>query len=92
MSGLLSSKFGASSWKSAYTVTNIASQFIFEYYSLFYDASLGIFTPFGEFYIGIGLCYMLFLSNRNYLKTSRDQYFAPDNAKEPEKFISTDHY
>ena len=64
-SGFLSPKLGASSWKSAYTVTGIPYEFLFESYFVFYDAILGIFTPFGEFDLGIGLGLVNYIASDN---------------------------
>jgi hypothetical protein len=61
----LSPRFGASSWKSAYVVSNINYEFLYASYFALYDASVSIFTPFGEFNGAFGLGMMHYSASDN---------------------------
>jgi hypothetical protein len=64
-SGFLSPRFGASSWKSAYSVSGLDYEFLFSSYFAIYDASASIFTPFGEFNFAFGVGIMHYSAEDN---------------------------
>lgn len=73
--GFLSPSLGASSFKSNQQNIDQGYEVLFESYYIAYDATFGIFTPFGQFGGGLGLGFMLFNfeDNRNesYMSTTR---------------------
>ncbi len=77
LNGFLTPSIGASSYLSKQGLTDGVYEVLLESYYIDYNASLRIFTPFGQWGIGAGLGLMAFnfSDNRNLEYTSTTQYF-----------------
>lgn len=76
LGGFLSPSLGASSFKSTQSLNDGSYEVLFESYYIDYNASLRLFTPFGQIAGGIGVGFMgfNFSDNRNLEYTSTTTY------------------